>query len=307
MSFFNNISRRKFIYGASCSICGSLLLPSCAEVPFTERKQLNFYKYNMPIVLPSGGFGGLPLIYTNEDHLNKDIEKHYRKYISDVRSKKILIENTKDAITIKEIGIEIAQSIEKFYIKQNKPNPANSFNWEFALIDQKDNDGNLIKNAWCMPGGKIAFYTGILPIAKNDDGIASIMGHEIAHAFARHTVEKLTQASIIGWTTQALGASNYAKVLAENADIYNNIVQFGIMLPFSRTMESEADYMGLAFMSLSGFNMQESVEVWKRMQSNNKDGIPPEFMSSHPSPANRINKLKEWIPEVRESYPPISA
>ena len=304
MSFLYKISRRKFIYGASCSICGSLFLPSCAEVPFTERKQLNFYKYNMPIVLPSGGMGGLPLIYANEDHLNKDIQKHYRKYISDARSRNFLIENTKDSKTIKEIGTEIARSIEKYHSNQGKTNPASSFNWEFALIDQKDSDGNLIKNAWCMPGGKIAFYTGILPIAKNDDGIASIMGHEIAHAFARHTVEKLTQASIIGWTTQALGTSSYGRVLAQNSDIYNNIVQFGIMLPFSRTMESEADYMGLAFMNLSGFNMQESVEVWKRMQSNNK--VPPEFMSSHPSPENRINKLNEWIPEVRESYPPVT-
>ena len=190
MSFLYKISRRKFIYGASCSICGSLLLPSCAEVPFTERKQLNFYKYNMPIVLPSGGMGVLPLIYANEDQLNKDIEKHYRKYISDARSRNFLIENTKDSKTIKEIGTEIARSIEKYHSNQGKTNPASSFNWEFALIDQKDSDGNLIKNAWCMPGGKIAFYTGILPIAKNDDGIASIMGHEIAHAFARHTVEK---------------------------------------------------------------------------------------------------------------------
>ena len=305
MTFLNNISRRKFIYGASCSICGSLMLPSCAEVPFTHRKQLNFYKYNMPIVLPSGGLGGLPRIYANEDHLNKDIEKHYRKYISDVKSRNILIENTKDSITIKEIGTEISQSIEKFYIQQNAPNPANSFNWEFALIDQKDNDGNLIKNAWCMPGGKIAFYTGIMPIAKNDDGIASIMGHEIAHAFARHTVEKLTQASIIGWTTEALVASRYAKALAQNSDIYSGIVQFGIMLPFSRTMESEADYMGLVFMNLSGFNMQESVEVWKRMQTTSKGEVPPEFMSSHPSPENRIKQLKEWIPEVSQQYPTV--
>ena len=304
MTFSNNISRRKFIYGASCSICSSLILSSCAEVPFTQRKQLNFYKYNLPIILPGGGIGGLPMIYTNENHLNKEIEKQYGKFINDARSKNILIENTTDSKRIKEIGKEISLSIEKFYSNKNESNPVQNFNWEFTLIDAKDQNGNLIKNAWCMPGGKIAFYTGIMPIAKNDDGIASIMGHEIAHAFARHTVEKLTQYSIMSLGTQGLLATEYGNIVRQNPDIYNNIVQFGIMLPFSRTMESEADFMGLVFMNLSNFNMQESIDVWKRMQSSNQASLP-EFMNSHPSPKNRINKIYEWIPQISEEYPPV--
>lgn len=314
MSFLNKISRRKFIYGTTCSICGSLILPSCAEVEITRRRQLNFYKYNMPIVVVQGHLAGYPVpkIYANENALNKEVDKSYKKFVSKAREKNILIENTSDSKNIKEIGIYISKSIEKYYLKKNEPNPVNNFNWEFALIDAKDKDGNLIKNAWCMPGGKIAFYTGIMPITKNDDGIASIMGHEIAHAFARHTVEKLTQASIIGWTTEALGVSQYAKMLRKNLNVlgmninlYGSLVNYGILLPFSRNMESEADYMGLVFMNLSGFNMQESIRVWERMQSANKEDRPPQFMSSHPSPENRINKLKEWIPEVQLNYPSI--
>ena len=295
------IDRRKFIFYSSCSLCSSLILPSCAEVPITNRKQLNFYKYNLPIVLPSGGMGGLPQVYANEQHLNKTIDKQYKIFIENAKSKNILLEDTKESINIKKIGKEISNSISKYYNKINEQNPVNEFNWEFALIDAKDNEGNLIRNAWCMPGGKIAFYTGILPIAKNDNGIAAIMGHEIAHAFARHTVEKLTQHSIVSLGTQGLLATKYGKIVAQNSEIYNNVVQFGIMLPFSRTMESEADYMGLAFMNLSGFDMNESVKVWERMKDASKVSNP-EFMSSHPSPDNRIKNIRQWIDEVSITY-----
>ena len=297
------LSRRKFIYGATCSLCSSLILPSCAEVPLTNRKQLNFYQYNMPIIIPGAGIGGLPQVYANERHLNQVIEKQYQKFISDAKSRNILLENTSESKKIKQIGLTISQSIEKHYSRNNDVNPAKDFNWEFNLVDAKDNDGNLIKNAWCMPGGKIAFYTGIMPIAKNDDGIASIMGHEIAHAFARHTVEKLTQYSIVSLGTQGILGTKYGKVLSQNSDIYNSVLQFGVMLPFSRTMESEADYMGLAFMNLSGFNVNESSEVWVRMQNSNDNNSTPEFMSSHPSPDNRIKNIKGWVDEIKSTYP----
>ena len=314
MSFLNNFSRRKFIYGASCSICGASFLPSCAEVPLTNRQQLNFYKYNLPIITVQGHFGGYPVpkIYANEKNLNQQVEKSYKKFIENAKESNILINNTSDSKKITEIGTEIFQSIDKFYMNKNELNPVKDFNWEFSLIDAKDKKGGLIKNAWCMPGGKIAFYTGIMPIAKNDDGIASIMGHEIAHAFARHTVEKLTQASMITWTTEALRMSQYSNILKKNAklpgmniNVYEGVINFGILLPFSRNMESEADYMGLVFMNLSGFNINESAKVWERMKIESNSNNPPEFMSSHPSPENRINKINEWIPEVISQYPTV--
>jgi len=297
-----NLSRRGFIYGATCSLCSAIILPSCANVPISGRKQLNFYEYNLPIILPGGNIFGLPTIFSNETHLNNVVEKSYRDFIKDARSNNILVDNTKESKQIKSIGKNISNSISKYYANKNESNPVSNFNWEFALVDAKDQNGEYIKNAWCMPGGKIAFYTGILPIAKNEDGIASIMGHEIAHAFARHTVEKLTQNSIIALGTQGVLGTSYGKIIAQNAEIFNNVLHFGIMLPFSRTMESEADYMGLAFMSLSGFNLEESVEVWKRMKKANEGSLPPEFMSSHPSPENRIQNIENWIPEIKNNY-----
>ena len=314
MSEINDLSRRKFIYSASCSICGSLFLSSCTEVALTKRKQFNFYSYNLPIITLENMVGlPIPKIYANENSLNNKCEKDYRKLISKARKKNILMEDTKDSKMIKDIGVNISQSIEKYYLKINETNPVKNFNWEFALLDEKDNNGEEIKNAWCMPGGKVAFFTGILPIAKNEDGIASIMGHEIAHAFARHGVESLTRHSVLQLGTLAISQNNKArnllnktyKLLGSNRGIYSDIVNYGVLLPFSRTMESEADYMGLAFMNLSGFNMYESIKVWERMQLANKGKYPAEFMSSHPSPENRINKIKEWIPIVSNEYPAI--
>ena len=314
MTFLNNISRRKFIYGATCSICGSLILPSCAEVPLTNRKQFNFYSYKLPIITIDNMFGfPIPKIYANEKSLNNQCEKDYKKLISKAREKNILMENTKDSKLIKDIGIDISQSIDKYYLNINETNPVKNFNWEFALLDEKNRDGELIKNAWCMPGGKVAFFTGILPIAKNDDGIASIMGHEIAHAFARHGVESLTRHSAIQLGTIAISQNEKAvnilnkryKFLGSNRSIYNDIINYGVLLPFSRTMESEADYMGVAFMSLSGFNTEESYKVWERMKVAGNSDYPPEFTTSHPSPDNRIKKLKEWIPIVKDQYPAI--
>ena len=316
MAYLNHFSRRNFIYSATCSICGSLLLPSCTEIPLTNRKQFNYYSYNLPIITIDNLFGlPIPKIYANEQSLNNQCEKDYKKLISKAREKNILIENTKDSKLIKDIGTDIFQSIDKYYLNINETSPVKNFNWEFALLDEKNRDGELIKNAWCMPGGKVAFFTGILPIAKNDDGIASIMGHEIAHAFARHGVESLTRYSTIQLGTIAISQNEKARnilnktynLLGSNRSIYNDVINYGVLLPFSRTMESEADYMGLTFMSLSGFNTQESYKVWERMQVSENSDYPPEFTTSHPSPDNRIKKLKEWIPIVKAQYPAIKS
>ena len=244
-------------------------------------------------------------MYANEKSLNKEIDKVYNKFIDRAKSDKVLIDDSKDSKKIKDIGIEIYSSINKYYQNNGNKNPVADFNWQFALIESEQ------KNAWCMPGGKIAFYTGILPICKNDDGIAAVMGHEIAHAFARHTVEKLTQSSMIQMATIGISNSRYSQLLNKSfrignvgGNVYNSVVKYGIFLPFSRNMESEADYLGMAFMNLSGFDIKEPSKLWGRMMMEQKNNVP-EFMSSHPNPENRSNKFQEWEEEIIDKFPTV--
>tara|TARA_A100001035_G_C27392091_1_gene324740 strand:- start:101 stop:547 length:447 start_codon:yes stop_codon:yes gene_type:complete len=146
-------------------------------------------------------------------------------------------------------------------------------------------------------------------VCKNDDGIAAVMGHEIAHAFARHTVEKLTQSSMIQMATLGISNSRYAELLNKSfrvgnvgGNVYNSVVKYGIFLPFSRRMESEADYLGMGFMNLAGFNIKEPSKLWERMMAD-RDGQMPEFMGSHPSPENRSKKFLEWENEIIDKFP----
>jgi len=159
-----------------------------------------------------------------------------------------------------------------------------------------------------MPGGKIAVYSGILPIAKNNDGIASIMGHEIAHAVARHSAERASRSILMDAGTYAferlvLGTS----LTGYSRNLYGQLRQIGLELPFNRSQESEADYLGLIFMSLAGYNTDETYKVWERMKEDMGGKGPSEFWSTHPSPDNRINKLKEWIPTVNLKYPAVKS
>ena len=160
-----------------------------------------------------------------------------------------------------------------------------------------------------MPGGKIAVFTGILDVAKNEDGLATIMGHEIAHAVAKHSVERMSQAMAVNVGTQVadifLGGqiSRTRNTVGRSTGV--DIFQLGIMNPFGRKQETEADYLGLIFSSLSGFNIKESIELWKRMKKANKGKEPPQFLSTHPSSKKRIENLKGWINKIIIDYPPI--
>ena len=276
MTHFSNLSRRKFVWGMTCT-CGTLLLPSCADVAMSDRKQFNIL---------------------SDDFLYSKTFPAYENFKSQTK----LITGTSEYDNIVKIGYDIRDAINVYYANQGGENPTENFQWEFALVDDDQT-----KNAWCMPGGKIAFYSGILPIAKNDDGIASIMGHEIAHAVARHSAERASRSILMDAGTYALqrfvlGAS----LTGYSRDLYNQLRQLGLELPFSRSQESEADYLGLIFMSLAGYNIEESYKVWERMKEDMGGKGPAEFWSTHPSPDNRINKLKEWIPTVKLQYPPIS-
>ena len=182
--------------------------------------------------------------------------------------------------------------------------PTSNFQWEYILIENKK-----IKNAWCMPGGKIAVYTGILEVTKNTNGLAAVMGHEIAHAVAKHSVERASRnvaTNVLLQVTDLLSGGKLSTVnRSTGMDTVGLLTQMGILNPFNRKQESEADYLGLIFSSLSGYDIRETVKVWERMKESNKGKEPPEFMSTHPSSDNRIKKITEWINEVIVGYPPI--
>ena len=261
-----------------CS-CLSLGLSSCTTAPITERKQLK--------LIP-------------ENKLNAQAARIYEQ----VKKKEKLSKDDKKLSEIKEIGSRIEVSISKYFAQENIPDPTANFNWEYILIDNKK-----IKNAWCMPGGKIAVYTGILDVTKNKNGLAAIMGHEIAHAVAKHSVERASRGVILNTTLQITDILTGGKVSQVNRttgmDTVGLLAQLGIMNPFSRKQESEADYLGLIFSSLSGYDIRETTKIWDRMKEANKGKAPPEFMSTHPSAANRIKKINEWINDVTINYPPI--
>ena len=160
-----------------------------------------------------------------------------------------------------------------------------------------------------MPGGKIAVYTGILKITKNRDGLAAVMGHEIAHAVAKHSVERASRGTLLNISTQIIDIASGGVLSNVNRTTGMNTVgllsQLGIMNPFNRKQESEADYLGMIFSSLSGYDIRETVKIWERMKKLNKGKAPPEFMSTHPSAENRIKKINEWTNEIILNYPPI--
>jgi len=278
MSKVNNINRRKFLEIFGVCTC-SLIISGCTTAPITERKQLR--------LLP-------------ESSLNRQAAQIYEN----VKRKTKLSDDKKQLQEIKEIGSKIEESVSAYFNSINAKDPTYNFQWEYILVDD-----DKIKNAWCMPGGKIAIYTGILKVTKNKDGLAAVMGHEIAHAVAKHSIERASRALVLNVGTAALdiftgGAISNTR-RTTGVDVAGMLRRFGIDNPFGRKQESEADYLGLIFSSLAGFDIRESVKVWERMKEAHKGQEPPEWMSTHPSSANRIESLKNWIPDIIIRYPPL--
>ena len=205
---------------------------------------------------------------------------------------------------IKEIGSRTVEAVSSYFSSINAQDPTYNFQWEYILVDN-----DKVKNAWCMPGGKIAVYTGLLEITKNKHGLAVVMGHEIAHAVAKHSIERASRALVLNGGTAALdiftGGAISNTQRTTGVDVAGMLTTFGIDNPFGRKQEKEADYLGLIFSSLAGYDIRESVKVWERMKEAYKGKEPPEWMSTHPSSDNRIISLKNWIPEIIIKYPPI--
>ena len=273
-----NINRRKFLGYFGCSCC-SLILPSCSTVPVTERRQLS--------IIP-------------ESRINSQAAAAYENF----KSKNKLITKGSQLKEIREIGKKMEYAVSAFFENHGKEDPTSNFGWDYILVDN-----DKMVNAWCMPGGKIAVYTGLLKVTKNTDALSIVMGHEIAHAVARHSLERMSHAMTINLGTTVAdiflgGAINRTRnTIGQNTGF--DIIQLGIMNPFGRKQETEADYLGLIFSSLSGFDIRESVKLWERMSEKNKGKEPPVFLSTHPSSKKRIENLNNWINEVIVEYPPI--
>ena len=273
------MNRRKFLSYVGCS-CGGLLLNSCSTAPITDRKQLK--------LIP-------------EAKLNAQAAQIFEK----VKEKEKLSKDTKTLDLIKEIGKKMEDSISEYFYVSKLNDPTQNFDWEYILIDNKK-----VRNAWCMPGGKIAVYCGILEVTKNTNGLAAVMGHEIAHAVAKHSVERASRGVILNTGTQLIDIFTGGKLSQVNRATGMNTVgllsQLGIMNPFNRKQESEADYLGMIFSSLSGYDIRETSKIWERMKEFNKGKSQPEFLSTHPSAENRIKKINEWKNKIILDYPPIN-
>ena len=272
------MDRRLFLQFIGCG-CLSMGVSSCTTVPITDRKQLK--------LIP-------------ESKLNAKAAQIYEK----VKKKEKLSKDISKLNEIKDIGKKMEYSISEYFDKSNIPDPTINFDWEYILIDNKK-----IKNAWCMPGGKIAVYTGILDITKNTNGLAAVMGHEIAHAVAKHSVERASRnvaTNVVLQVTDILSGGKLSTVnRTTGMDTVGLLSQIGLMNPFNRKQETEADYLGLIFSSLSGYDIRETTKIWERMKKARKGKEPPEFMSTHPSSDDRIKKINEWTNEIILNYPPI--
>ena len=272
------MNRRKFLSYVGCGCCG-FVLNSCSTAPITERKQLKI---------------------VSEGKLNAQAAQIFEK----IKEKEKMSKDTRSLNQIKEIGKKMENSISEYFFQSGLADPTAYFDWEYILIDNKK-----VRNAWCMPGGKIAFYTGMLDVTKNENGLAAVMGHEVAHAVAKHSVERASRSVLVNTGTQLIDIFSGGKLSQINRTTGMNTVgllsQLGIMNPFNRKQESEADYLGMIFSSLSGYDIRETVKIWERMKKLNKGKEPPEFMSTHPSSDNRIKDLNEKINEVILDYPPI--
>lgn len=212
-----------------------------------------------------------------------------------------VIRNTKEAARVHKVGRGIRDAVERYYAQHNMSDQLKGYAWEFNLVESKE------VNAWCMPGGKVVVYTGILPIAGDEAGLAVVMGHEIAHAVARHGNERMSQALLteLGGVALSTALESYpeqTKALWMAA--FGVGAQVGVLLPYSRLQENEADRLGLIFMAMAGYDPNEAPRFWNRMAAEKGGAAPPEFLSTHPSDKTRIEKIKQEIAEAMKYYEP---
>ena len=251
----------------------ALLIQFCSLVPLTGRRQLS--------------------LVSDADMLSTSFVQ-YDQFLKENK----LSTNTAQTNMVKGVGKRIQNAVVTYFARNNLTQELNGFAWEFNLIESNE------VNAWCMPGGKVVVYSGILPVTQDETGLAVVMGHEIAHAVAKHSNERMSQALLAQLGGETLAAALQQKP-QQTQEIWMAVfgagVQLGAILPYSRLQESEADHLGLIFMAMAGYNPNGAVEFWQRM-SQNAGAKPPEFLSTHPSDESRIQKIKAEIPEAMKYY-----
>jgi predicted Zn-dependent protease len=251
-----------------------IALSSCSTVPLTGRRQLSL---------------------VGDAEVNQSAAASYKQLLSDPKTK--VVETGNDAQRIKRIGNNLAVAIER-YLKDNGYGDQYNFQWEFNLIQSSE------VNAWCMPGGKVAVYSGLLPVANTDAYLAVVMGHEIGHAIARHAAERISQQQAAQLGGAAVGAATSSQSSTTQA-IIGQLYGVGgqlVLLKYSRNQESEADRLGLTFMAMAGYDPHNAIAFWQRMAAQNKGGSPPELLSTHPADATRIANIQNLIPEAMKYY-----
>jgi predicted Zn-dependent protease len=210
------------------------------------------------------------------------------------------VQGTRDGEMVARIGNRMAAAVNQYLAGKGQQNLVSTYKWEFNLVNNNQ------ANAWCMPGGKVVVYTGILPLTQNEAGLAVVMGHEIAHAIARHGNERMSQQLAVQAGGEALSVA-LSNQPAMTSRIFNSVYGVGStlgILKYSRDHESEADQMGLIFMALAGYNPNEAINFWQRMAANKGGAAPPEFLSTHPSDARRVDQIRKWIPDAMKYYKP---
>ena len=255
------------------------LIWACQRVPLTGRKQ----------------FVGL---VSNEQMMTMS----FTEYKGFMDTSKVVSASNRDAEMVARVGGRIKTAVENYLIQNNYSQIIDGYQWEFKVVQSKE------LNAWCMPGGKVCFYTGILPICKDEAGVAVVMGHEIAHAIASHGRERASEAMAAQGITQvgAVAAGVYTgnqQVMEIVGQVLGVGSQLGVVLPNSRRQESEADKLGLIFMSMAGYNPQNAVDFWKRMaEAGAKSQKPPKLLSTHPADEVRIADLEKQLPQAMKYY-----
>lgn len=235
-----------------------------------------------------------------ESELRSMATTEYQQFLS--QNKVVASSANRDAEMVTRVGQRITKAVQEYYSMNGRSQDLEGYQWEYKLVDSKE------ANAWCMPGGKIVVYTGLLPITQNEAALAAVMGHEVAHAVFYHGNERMSQGLI-----QQLGGTALSVALANKPAATQNIFmsayglgsQVGVLLPFSRKHELEADHYGLIFAAMAGYNPREAVALWQRMEKASGGQAPPEFMSTHPSEGRRIEQLEKYMPEALKYYKPV--